>query len=269
MKAQLSDSELQSARIILDLLEQGEDASALRELAILRDDLYAAIPAKQRIGRGITWVLQRISRLMWSECPADEQLHTLAARLATILRVDEQLVGVPIFLMAEYGIHHPAEVLDFFTRVGQSDNWQVREFAVAGVHKIIPSAPDVVLPWLRGLALSPNPLLRRLAAEGLRPVAENQWLQKQPERSLAILGLLFHESDSYPRTAVGNNLSDLARHNPELILNIVRDLVASRDPNSYWIAYRTCRNLVKNDPARVMDLLGVDEYHYKDRDYAK
>ena len=35
--------------------------------------------------------------------------------------------------------------------------------------------------------------------------------------------------------------------------------------NSYWIAYRACRNLVKADPVRVMDLLRVDEYSYKKR----
>ncbi|MCD4792139.1 MAG: hypothetical protein K8R54_02815 [Bacteroidales bacterium] len=47
---------------------------------------------------------------------------------------------------------------------------------------------------------------------------------------------------------------------PELVLNIVKELVASNDKNSYWIAYRTCRNLVKKYPLKVMDLLKIDEY---------
>jgi 3-methyladenine DNA glycosylase AlkC len=66
---------------------------------------------------------------------------------------------------------------------------------------------------------------------------------------------------------VGNNLSDLARRNPDLILGIVKDLVESGDKNSYWIAYRACRNMVKNAPEEVMDILAVDEYHYKDRNF--
>jgi len=57
------------------------------------------------------------------------------------------------------------------------------------------------------------------------------------------------------------------RRQPELVYGLVGDLVASGDPNSGWIAHRACRNLVKVDPRRVMDLLGVDEYHYKDRNF--
>ena len=41
------------------------------------------------------------------------------------------------------------------------------------------------------------------------------------------------------------------------------------DGNSRWIATRACRNLVKQEPVRVMDLLGVDEYRYKDRVYKR
>jgi hypothetical protein len=56
MKTNFSDTEIQLAHSgsILTLLEQGADAFALRELAMLRDDLYAAIPARQRIGRWVT-----------------------------------------------------------------------------------------------------------------------------------------------------------------------------------------------------------------------
>jgi hypothetical protein len=64
---------------------------------------------------------------------------------------------------------------------------------------------------------------------------------------------------------VGNNLSDLARHLPDRVLELVEELVASGDRNSYWIAYRACRNLVKKEPIRVMNLLHVDEYRYKKR----
>ena len=46
---------------------------------------------------------------------------------------------------------------------------------------------------------------------------------------------------------------------------MVRELVDSRDENSYWIAYRACRNLVKKEPIKVMDLLKVNEYEYKKR----
>ena len=68
---------------------------------------------------------------------------------------------------------------------------------------------------------------------------------------------------------MGNNLSDLARRLPELVYGLVEELVASGDRHSYWIANRACRNLVKQEPIRVMDLLGVDEYKYKKAIYKR
>lgn len=66
---------------------------------------------------------------------------------------------------------------------------------------------------------------------------------------------------------MGNNLSDLARRLPEKVFTIVDELVQSKDKNAYWIAYRACRNLIKKEPKRVMDLLKIDEYRYKKRVY--
>jgi 3-methyladenine DNA glycosylase AlkC len=191
----------------------------------------------------------------------------LADVLFKNLDLKDFLVGVPIFLMAEYGKSDPAGVLEFFLLVADSDDWVVREFAAAGFHKLIKPCREVALPWLRQVAQSDRPNVRRFVSETLRPVTDNRWLQDEPETSLGILRLLFQESHPYPRTSVGNNLSDLARRNPELILGIVKDLVDSGDKNSYWIAYRACRNMVKESPEEIMDILGVDEYHYKDRNF--
>jgi 3-methyladenine DNA glycosylase AlkC len=145
----------------------------------------------------------------------------------------------------------------------------VREFSAAGLHLIIPKNRELIRPWLIETIQYEDPNLRRMVSEALRPVTVNRWLQDEPEYSLGVLRNLFNENHPYPRTSVGNNLSDLSKRNPELIYSVVGELVASGDPNSYWIAQRACRNLVKADPERVMDLLGVDEYRYKDRQYSR
>jgi len=55
------------------------------------------------------------------------------------------------------------------------------------------------------------------------------------------------------------------RVNQEIAWPIVEKLALNGDKTSYWIAYRACRNYVKNEPLKVMDLLDVDEYKYKKR----
>ena len=137
------------------------------------------------------------------------------------------------------------------------------------MQKLIKDHPQMMQEFLLRLVNSDNPYRRRLASESLRPVTENQWIHKDPEYSLSILRHLFKESKPYPKTSVGNNLSDLSKKNPELVFGIVKELVDSGDKNSYWIAYRVCRNLVKKEPERVMDLLRTDEYKYKKKVYVR
>lgn len=258
-------TEIAAIQPIVQSLIQDRYDSAVQSLRELQDEIYNAIPPKQRIGCGITWVLERISALICSAGLDDVQIQLIASGLASTLPETDRLFGVPIFLMANYGQRHPAEALPFFERVAASEDWVVREFAQGAFRYIIRPHKDFIQPWLQQIAQSRQPYQRRFACETLRPVTVNRWMLEAPEYPLSVLRLMYRESHPYPRTSVGNNLSDLSRRQPELILSIVQELMAMSDANSAWIAYRACRNLVKAQPQQVLDLLRVDEYHYKDR----
>lgn len=260
-------TERQSGNLIVQDSLQQNIAAGIDALRLLKDHFYAAIPPHQRQSKGITWVLQQLSQLLTEACKTPEEIYHLAERLQHNIAPDEMLQGVPIFLMAEYGQANATAVFNFFIQAAISENWAAREFAAGSFRKLIKPHRDQILPWLNKLTGSAQPNVRRFVSETLRPVTDNRWLNDEPETSLAILRQLFKESHPYPRTSVGNNLSDLARRNPARILNIVEELVAGGNENSYWIAYRACRNMVKNDPNRIMDLLAIDEYHYKDRNF--
>lgn len=261
--------EQQSAGLILQQFSQGDSSSALSELRQLVNDIHAAIPEKQRIGKGITWTLQRAAGLLVEECTEPRQMRELAGQIEAALPADDRLVGIPMILMAEYGVGDPLPALTYFRGAANNPGWMGREFAQFAFRRMILPQRPLVFLFLEEMAQSTEPNQRRFCGETLRPVVENQWLQKVPQASLAVLRHLFREPHPYPRTSVGNNLSDLSRRNPELIFAIVEELVSTGDANSYWIAYRACRNLVKHSPKRVMDALRVDEYHYKDRNVSR
>lgn len=264
---QHQDREEQVNAIIM-LLRENQIAAGIEVLKALKDEIYTAIPEKQRQSRGITWVIRQISMVIVQACKENlDQVKHIAQLLHEHLAADDLLQGVPIFLMAAYGEQHPRQVYKYFENLAGSDNWVVREFAAAGFHKVIAAQSEVVRPWLMETARSGDPNVRRFVSEALRPVTDLRWINQQPRYSLDVLRLLFREENPYPRTSVGNNLSDLSRRNPELILSVVAELIALDDKNSTWIAHRACRNLVKKYPERVLDLLGSDEYHYKDRHY--
>ena len=173
--------------------------------------------------------------------------------------------GVALRALSLYGLTDYKKVLPVLETAASSSHWELREFAAGFSHVIIKKFPQEMQKYLIHLSQSEDPNLRRFVSETLRPVKENRWIFKDPGYSLSVLKGMFRESHAYARTSVGNNLSDLARRLPELVYSLVEELVASGDKNSYWIAYRACRNLVKKEPLRVMNLLGIDEYKYKKR----
>jgi len=269
MKTDFSEAEMSAVAVITQDFLGGQVGHGIERLRALKDEIHAAIPIKRRIGRGITWVVERISKLLAAQGLPDEMLRELALSNYAQLEGNDLLVGTPIFLMAEYGVRHPGKVIGFFEKAACADDWVAREFTAGAFRKIIGPNKEVVIPWLQKMAQSTDYKQRRFASETLRPVTHNKWINQQPEYSLSVLQLLFKETHPYPRSSVGNNLSDMSRQQPELVFSLVNDLMASSDSNSHWIAYRACRNLVKKEPRRVMDLLRVEEYHYKDRNFLR
>jgi 3-methyladenine DNA glycosylase AlkC len=173
--------------------------------------------------------------------------------------------GVALGVLAKHGLSDPSPVFPVFESAASSKAFDIREMAQMFFRGLIGKHAGEVKVFLMRLVRSDEDKTRRFVAETLRPVVENRWFYDDPDYPLSILRHLFKESARYPRASVGNNLSDLSRRLPDLVFELAEELVSSGDPNSYWIAYRACRNLVKKHPLRVMDVLKIDEYRYKKR----
>lgn len=250
--------------IIADFL-RGKYAPAIKHVPDVLRQLYDRIPENKRTSFGRVYTVQVLSRYLFSKlAESDANVY----EIGTILfekSGDFQAKGLALGILSFCGIGEYKKVLPFFESSASSDDWNMREFAQMFFRKLIQKWPNEMKQYLMMLTGSKNPNIRRFVSETLRPVKENRWFYKKPNYSLSILKNLLKESSDYPRTSVGNNLSDLARHLPDLVFEIVKKLVASGDRNSYWIAYRACRNLVKKEPIKVMNVLHVDEYRYKKR----
>ncbi|TRO55034.1 hypothetical protein E2P64_07910 [Candidatus Bathyarchaeota archaeon] len=243
--------------------------SAITSLPKILDQLYGNIPEKRRISYGRVYTIKILS----------EYLHTkLQNHKASVFEIARRLFekgeewrtkGVTLGVLSYHGLSQYQVVLPYFAEAAASPEWEIREFAQMFFRKLTRGYPHEVRPFLLTSVKSGEANLRRFVAETLRPVQENQWIYSNPEYSVSILRHLFKESEPYPRTSVGNNLSDLARRIPDLVYTLVEELVSSGNKNSYWIAYRACRNLVKREPLKVMDLLTINEYRYKKRVYRR
>jgi len=254
---------------IIDRLLQNDYGSAISNISSILGQMHDTIPENKRISYGIVHTIKILSEYLYAHLTkADAPLLQIASKIFDGSD-DPSVKGVAIGMMSYYGLSDYKAVLPYFESAAASAKWELREHTQMFFRKLIKKHPNEMKHYLKNLAKSPDANLRRFVAETLRPVQENQWFYKQPEYPLSILRNIFKESAEYPRTAVGNNLSDLARQLPDLVYKLVAELVASGDKNSYWIAYRACRNLVKSDTIKVLDLLKTDEYKYKDRVYKR
>lgn len=230
------------------------------------------IPPKKRISYGRYSLIKKAGEMLTEK---------RASRLGELCRWGEDLFGnreadpfvrsfgMNLISLYGAGTGDLPPVLVLMEQAAGDDSWEVRECTAGFVRRLIPLYTEPMHQWYCRMAVSEDPKKRRFASESLRPVADNQWFKRNPEFAWSILEQLFQEPAAYPRTSVGNSLSDWMLIDQERTLPVVRRLAASGNPHSHWIAYRACRNLVKAEPDLVMDLLGVDEYRYKDRRYRR
>jgi len=256
-------------RMVLIPIFQGDYEAAVSSLPQILDLLYAQIPQNRRVSFGRVYTIKVLSDYIYNQLAnRNVAVYPIASQLYELSH-EEWAKGVVLGVLSHHGLRNLQDVLPHFTKAATSSKWEIREFTQMFFRKLIGKYPDELRTYLLTAVKSEDANMRRFVAETLRPVQENQWIYLKPEYSVSILRYLFTEVEAYPRTAVGNNLSDLARRLPECVYELVEELVQSGDKNSYWIAYRACRNLVKEEPLKIMNLLGIDEYRYKKQIYRR
>lgn len=231
--------------------------------------LHASIAEKKRTSYGITYVVKTFAKHLFeklenSNYDTFEMSYLIYDKMSTFRT---KCIGLGV--ISHYGINDREKAFLIFRHAASHELWEIRDFAQMYIRKITKKHPLEVQKFLIELSKSDDPNLRRFSSESLRPVVENRWIIENPEFSLTVLRNLFREDCVYPRVSVANNLSDLSRNLPELIFSVVEELISFNDKNSDFVAHRACRNLIEKDPIRVMDLLKVDEYKYKKRNYKR
>lgn len=152
-----------------------------------------------------------------------------------------------------YGIDYwdlSFEALELFTKSCSS------EFAV---RPFIAKNSEKAMKVIYRFAESDNHHVRRLASEGCRPMLP--WamalpeFKKDPEKILPILEKLKNDESEYVRKSVANNLNDISKNHPELVLDICEKWQGKSEKTD-WIIKQACRTMLKAGNKRAMILFG-------------
>ena len=106
-----------------------------------------------------------------------------------------------------------------------------------------------------------NECVRRLASEGCRPALP--WapgissFKKDPTPVLPILRALKEDPAIFVRKSVANNLNDISKTHPDLVIAIVKDWYGKNE-HTDWIVKHACRTLLKQSNREVLAIFGYD-----------
>jgi len=155
---------------------------------------------------------------------------------------------VEIFGLQEFEVSMSA--LEYFTSNSSS------EFAI---RPFIKQTPLKTMQQMETWAESTNEHVRRLATEGCRP--RLPWamalpgFKSDPQPVLKILEKLKSDESEYVRRSVANNLNDISKDHPEVIVGIAKNWMGiNKDID--WVVKHACRSLLKQGDPELMKLFG-------------
>jgi len=167
---------------------------------------------------------------------------------------------VELYGMDDFGISMLA--LEHFTPNSSS------EFAI---RPFIKQSPKKAMQQMETWAESSDHHVRRLATEGCRPrlpwaMALPQF-KNDPRPVIRILEKLKDDENEYVRRSVANNLNDISKDNPEMVIAIAKDWL-EKTPETDWVVKHACRSLLKQGEAELMAVFGFEKPgHINIRDF--
>jgi 3-methyladenine DNA glycosylase AlkC len=110
--------------------------------------------------------------------------------------------------------------------------------------------------WVR----DPNPHVRRLVSEGTRPrlpwAGRLRGFQEDPLPVLALLEELKDDPELYVRRSVANNLNDIGKDHPEVLVDVARRWMFQASAERKALVRHALRSLVKEGHADALKVLG-------------
>jgi 3-methyladenine DNA glycosylase AlkC len=193
--------------------------------------------------------------------PADfSEAASILVRLSEELRNDQMreqgfaTIFIPEYIQV-YGLDHPEVSLNALEDITQlvSGEFAIRPFLLKDPEMTFRK----MLQWSKHESAS----VRRLSSEGCRPrlpwAMGIPFLKKNPSSILPILENLKTDSSEYVRRSVANNLNDIAKDDPRLVLKIAKAWLGKNEDTNRIIKHG-CRTLLKNGDEQILGLHGYN-----------
>ncbi len=162
-----------------------------------------------------------------------------------------------VLFVAEYG-------LEYF-EISMRAQYALTKLFTAefSIRRYLERHQEATLDRLKEWATDPSADVRRLVSEGSRPrlpwATRLRAFQADPRPVLALLELLKDDSDLYVRRSVANNLNDIGKDHPAVLIATARQWMVGATEERQWIIRHALRSAVKRAESGALELLGFGE----------
>ncbi len=160
-------------------------------------------------------------------------------------------------LIADHAADDPRDLDAAFEAMIELTQRFSSEFAV---RPFVQRYPGDVFPRLLELTGHPSPHVRRWCSEGVRPRlpwgARLDDLVADPSPILPILEALKDDPELYVRRSVANNLNDIAKDHPALVVDVARRWWKGASADRKKLVRHALRSLIKAGDAKALAVLG-------------
>jgi 3-methyladenine DNA glycosylase AlkC len=159
-----------------------------------------------------------------------------------------------VFFVAEYGAGH------FEASMHAQYELTQRFTAEYSIRVFLQRYPAQTLSRLAEWALDTSVHVRRLVSEGTRPrlpwAPRLRAFQADPLPVLGLLELLKDDPELYVRRSVANNLNDIGKDNPKVLIETCRRWAVGATPERWWLIRHALRSAVKRGNPEALEILG-------------
>ncbi|MDE1992112.1 MAG: DNA alkylation repair protein [Rhizobiaceae bacterium] len=169
--------------------------------------------------------------------------------------------GMTPFLYLPHTIFVADNGIDFFEPSMRAQYELTKRFtAEFSIRRFLDKRQEETLERLRLWATDPNVHVRRLVSEGTRP--RLPWAQRlrafqvDPTPVLALLDVLKDDPELYVRRSVANNLNDIGKDHPAILISTVRRWSVDASQERQRLIRHALRSAVKRGEADAIGAMG-------------
>jgi 3-methyladenine DNA glycosylase AlkC len=205
---------------------------------------------------------RHLARALRRHLPPDYE-HALAILMASIgpREAPDALSGMASFFyaphvsfVAEFGLDHWEASMDAQHELTQ------RFSAEFSIRPFLDREPERTLARLREWTNDESEHVRRLVSEGTRPrlpwAPRLRRFQEDPSPVLGLLERLKDDPSLYVRRSVANNLNDIGKDHPDLLVETCRRWSPDAPPARAWVIRHALRSAVKRGDREALAILG-------------